>query len=426
MVRSLAQWVEYIQILHPRSIDLSLERVAKVWDKFKPVEMPPVIAIAGTNGKGSSVSMLDSVYRHAGYRTGTFTSPHLVWFNERICLNNIPVSDDSLLESFERIEKLRGDTLLTFFEFNTLLALDIFCGEKLDVMVLEVGMGGRLDAVNIVDNDLALITEIAIDHSAWLGSDREQIGVEKAGIIEPDGLVVLADPDVPRSIVNIAKSKGAEFVQAGHDYQIQSAPEVGHRFASDHRGLSTFNGFELASSLKHVLNNTAGVIAALALMRQKLPIRAAQLTAGLARQSLIGRLQLIEGKPLILLDVSHNEASVLSMIEYIDSLQIGGRIHAVFGALADKDYGSAYDGLKKRVAAWYLSTLKGDRGQTARALGERLFRGNSELMGRSSVNLFDSPEKAFLDVKSKAGPRDLIVIFGSFHLVGAIIPHLNS
>jgi dihydrofolate synthase/folylpolyglutamate synthase len=426
LARSLTQWVEYIQTLHPRSIDLSLERVAKVWDKFKPVEMPPLLAIAGTNGKGSSVSMLESVYRYAGYRTGTFTSPHLVRFNERISLNNIPVSDEILLNSFERIEKLRGDNSLTFFEFNTLLALDIFCATKLDVILLEVGMGGRLDAVNIVDNDLALITAIAIDHSAWLGTDREQIGVEKAGIIEPGGLVVLADPDVPRSIVNIAISKKAEFVQAGHDYHIRPTPGVGHLFASDHRRLSAFNGFELAPSLKHVLNNTAGVIAALALMAQKLPISEAQLIAGLAKQSLIGRLQLIEGKPLILLDVSHNEASVLSMIEYIDSLQIRGRIHAVFGALADKDYGSAYDGLKKRVAAWYLSTLKGDRGQTARALGERLFRGKSELMGRSSVNLFDSPEKAFVDVKSKAGPRDLIVIFGSFHLVGAIIPHLNS
>ncbi|MCP4009533.1 MAG: bifunctional folylpolyglutamate synthase/dihydrofolate synthase [Proteobacteria bacterium] len=426
MSRSLDQWIEYIQTLHPRTIDLSLDRVAQVWDRFKPAELPPVIAVAGTNGKGSSVSMLESIYRYAGYRTAAFTSPHLVRFNERLCLDNIPVDDDRLLASFARIEALRGDVSLTFFEFNTLLALDIFCAEKPGVILLEVGLGGRLDAVNIVDNNLALITAIDIDHTAWLGSSREQIGAEKAGIIKAGGLAVLADPEAPRSMVDIAKSRQAVLVQAGIDYQLEAGPQEKCCFSSEQAGLAMFDGFEFEPALQHVYMNSGGVLAAIAMMNSRLPITRAQLRTGLARQKLSGRLQLIKGEPSILLDVSHNEASVLSMLEYIDSLAIEGRIHAVFGALVDKNYGSAYDALKARIDAWYLCDLEGDRGQSAAALGEKLFAQESNFGNGLNAGFYPSPQKAFVQAKQKADARDLIVIFGSFHLVGAIIPTLTS
>jgi len=426
MPRSLDQWIEYIQTLHPRTIDLSLDRVAQVWDRFKPSELPPVIAVAGTNGKGSSVSMLESVYRHAGYRTAAFTSPHLVRFNERLCMDNISVDDDRLLASFVRIEALRGDVSLTFFEFNTLLALDVFCTEKPDVILLEVGLGGRLDAVNIVDNDLALITAIDIDHTAWLGTSREQIGVEKAGIIKVDGLAVFADPKAPRNMVDIAKSKQAELVQAGIDYKLEDCPQKKCCFSSAQACLAMFDGFEFEPALKHVYMNSGGVLAAIAMMNSRLPINRAQLRNGLARQELSGRLQLIEGKPNILLDVSHNEASVISMLDYIDSLKIKGRIHAIFGALADKNYGLAYDALKARIDAWYLCDLEGDRGQSAVALGEKLFAQELNLSTGLNTGFYSSPQKAFAQAKQKADAQDLIVIFGSFHLVGAIIPTLTS
>ena len=426
MPRSLPQWIEYIQTLHPRSIDLSLDRVAKVWDRFKPDALPPLIAIAGTNGKGSSVSMLESIYRHAGYRTAAFTSPHLVRFNERICLDNVPVDDDRLLVSFERVESVRGDVPLTFFEFNTLLALDIFCNATPDVILLEVGLGGRLDAVNVVENDLALITAIDVDHTAWLGNSREQIGAEKAGIIKAGGLAVLADPDVPQSAVDIANTIGASFVRSGVDYTLKPGPQRKFTFISEHPKLQAFDGFEFAPALRHVHNNRGGVVAVVAMLYDRLPVNQAQLRIGLSKQKLSGRLQLIPGEPLILLDVSHNEASVLSMLEYIDTLDTQGRVHAIFGALADKDYGSAYEALKSRIDHWYLCDLEGERGQSAEMLREKLFVHPSLQENHANVALYVSAERAFSEAKLQAEDEDLLLIFGSFYLVGAIMPILTN
>ncbi len=424
--RSLTDWIDYIQTLHARTIDLGLDRVLQVWERFKPATLPPVIAIAGTNGKGSSVSMLESVYRQAGYRTAAFTSPHLVHFNERICLDNIPVDDARLLASFERVEGFRGDVPLTFFEFNTLLALDIFCQAEPDVILLEVGLGGRLDAVNIVDNDLALITAIGVDHTAWLGTNREQIGGEKAGIIKPGSLAVLADPDIPRSVVDVARANQAKFLQAGLDYQLQITPQRTCKFSSVHPLLACFNGLEFAPALQHVQHNRAGVVAAVALMGRRLPVNHCQLQKGLSTQTLRGRLQLIEGAPLTLLDVSHNESSVFSMLEYIDSLHFGGRIHAVFGALADKNHGHAYEALKARINDWYLCDLQGERGQSAAALSEKLFGDNKQAGSQFTVGLYPSAEKAFIQAELNADDQDLLLIFGSFYVVGAIIPLLTS
>ena len=447
MTRSLAQWIDYIQTLHSRTIDLGLERVAQVWERFRPEALPPVIAVAGTNGKGSSVAMLESIYRGAGYRTGAFTSPHLVHFNERIRLDNVPVGDRLLLDSFRRIEAVRGDVPLTFFEFNTLLALDIFSAAPLDVILLEVGLGGRLDAVNIVDNDLALITAISIDHQAWLGDDREQIGREKAGIIKPSGRLVIADPEVPQSVPETARAQQADFVEAGRDFRVlemtefgnesQSAPpgpqgdsEPGiaprHCFSSTHTVLRRYNGFEFIPAQAHVHHNMAGVVASVAMLADRLPVDETQLKAGLEGYSIRGRLQLIEGAPRILLDVSHNEASVLTMLEYIDSLQVSGRIHAVFGALADKDYGAAYQALQQRVAHWYLTSLHGPRGQSAQELGEQLFGSGFAADTRPDVFIFNTPLNAYNQARLHSDPDDLVVIFGSFHLVGGILPHLEQ
>lgn len=425
--RSLAQWVDYIQTLHPRIVDLSLERVAIVWARMRPQTLPPVIAVAGTNGKGSSVSMLESIYRRAGYSTGSFTSPHLVRFNERICLNNKPVSDHRLLAAFNKIEQIRGEVSLTFFEYNTLLALEIFCATGVEMMLLEVGMGGRLDAVNIVRNDLALITSIGLDHCAWLGHDRESIAVEKAGIIKNQGQVVIADPLAPENIARIAMQKQAKLVQAKQDYQLEPQADGDGRmiFRSAHEDLRVFSGMLLPHAPAHQQHNMAGVIAATAMMKKELPVTAEQLKAGLEQQSLAGRLQLIEQAPMLLLDVSHNDASVMAMIDYIDTLQIPGRLHAVFGALADKRYEQAFELLKSRVSSWYLATLEGERGQTATALGKQLFTDQQRESTQLDLRYFDHAQAAFASALASAEKHDLIVIFGSFHIVGAIITDLN-
>lgn len=423
MARTLTQWIAYIQTLHPRTIDLSLERAAAVWEKFKPAELPPVVAVAGTNGKGSSVSMLESVYRQAGYQTGAFTSPHLVRFNERISLNNLPVSDEILLQAFNEIECLRGDIRLTFFEFNTLLALKIFCQFELDVLLLEIGMGGRLDAVNIVNNDLALITAIGIDHSAWLGDTREKIGAEKAGIIKPAGRAVVADPQSPDSIARVARQQKANTVQAGDDYTLEADQTGELKFKSAHSSLKCYDDIVIHAELTHQQYNAAGVIAAVAMLNSRLPVSRSQLNAGFKKQTLGARLQLIEGAPLILLDVSHNEASIFAMIDFIDKLPIKGKLHAIFGALADKRYNTAFEQLQRRVDVWYLATLEGERGQSAQDLSDKLFSGAQ----KEAIDycLFETPIAAYKLAKKIAKKRDLIVIFGSFHLVGAIIPSIE-
>jgi dihydrofolate synthase/folylpolyglutamate synthase len=426
MLRTLPQWVDYIQTLHARTIDLGLDRVTEVWDRFKPAALPLVIAVAGTNGKGSSVSMLDSVYRQAGYDTASFTSPHLLRFNERICLNNIPVDDARLLASFEYIEALRGEVPLTFFEFNTLLALDLFCRARPDVILLEVGLGGRLDAVNVVNNTLALITSIGIDHTAWLGDSREQIAIEKAGIIKSSAKAVFADPDIPESAISIAKANEAEFIQAGIEYSLAKAEQGARIFRSEHASLEMFNGLKLEPALAHVHNNQAGVVATIGMLNDHLPVEQTQLLAGLEKQSLRGRLQFFEGKPSILLDVSHNEASVLAMLDYIDKLELQGQVHAVFGALADKNYGLTYEALKARIKHWYLTDLEGERGQSAEALSAKLFAGALRSDERTQISLYSSPELAFFAAKRNAESTDLVLIFGSFYLVGAIIPILTG
>ena len=423
MSRSLTQWVDYIQTLHPRTIDLSLERVAAVWDKFKPASLPPVIAVAGTNGKGSSISMLESIYRHAGYQTAAFTSPHLVHFNERICLNNQSVADDVLIEAFVRIEQLRGNIGLTFFEFNTLLALDIFCNNDPQVILLEVGMGGRLDAVNIVENNIALITAIGVDHAAWLGDDREQIGMEKAGIIKHRRLAVLADPACPASVRQIAIEREASFVQAGLDYRVLNLVESQATFSSRHAQLVGYDGYTFKAALAHHGHNTAGVIATIGMLSEVLPVSQIQLRKGLENQSLRARLQLIEGQPTILLDVSHNEESVTALAQFLESLSIMGLVHAVFGSLGDKTYSHSMQDLKRQVQHWYLATLEGDRGQNAKSLCDKLFTAEEKIT--TDYQLFASPEAAFYRAQQRAHKHDIIVIFGSFHLVGAIIPIID-
>jgi dihydrofolate synthase/folylpolyglutamate synthase len=270
---------------------------------------------------------------------------------------------------------------------------------------------------------MALITAISIDHSAWLGNDREKIGVEKAGIIKANGLAVLADPQLPKSVRRIAEKSLAKIVQVGSDYEIAYAQAKAVVFSSSHPRLGQYHNFKISTAIPHQQENNAGVIAVVAMLNFVLPVSRKQLAKGLKNQHLSARLQLIDREPKILLDVSHNEESVSAMLAFIDGLQINGRIHAIFGALADKRYNTAFTELKKRVDAWYLTTLDGERGQSAQALADKLFSAKEKMT--NNYQLFKTPMSAFDLAKRMADKHDIIVIFGSFRVVGAILPSIE-
>ncbi|MBW9262819.1 MAG: bifunctional tetrahydrofolate synthase/dihydrofolate synthase [Candidatus Thiodiazotropha sp. (ex. Lucinisca nassula)] len=409
---SLEQWLDWQTTLHPKEIELGLERVASVWQRLKPAGLQSlVMTVAGTNGKGSSVAMLESIYRQGGYRVGAYTSPHLVRYNERIRIDGREVSDEALCLAFEQVDQARGETVLTYFEFATLAALMIFAEQPLDLVILEVGLGGRLDAVNIIDADLALITTVDLDHTDWLGNSREEIGLEKAGIMRPKQPVVVGDSGIPESVPGFAKQIGAELYLAGRDFNASQS--------DDHLHWQRSGGEPLTLPLARLtgqaqLHNTSAVVMVTSLLQSRLPLQQGQLSQGLRQVSLQGRMQLIEGRPSLLLDVAHNAQAVASLRRYLDRLDWPADVYALFGLLKDKDTEAIVECLHSAISGWYLVDLPGARGQTAEQLA-RAVRQHGE---KIPVHCFSDFSGAFESVKSNAKAEDLIVIFGSFLVVG--------
>ncbi|MCG8098129.1 MAG: bifunctional folylpolyglutamate synthase/dihydrofolate synthase, partial [Candidatus Thiodiazotropha taylori] len=352
---SLEQWLDWQTTLHPKEIELGLERVASVWQRLKPAGLQSlVVTVAGTNGKGSSVAMLESIYRQAGYRVGAYTSPHLVRYNERIRIDGREVSDEALCLAFEQVDQARGETVLTYFEFATLAALMIFAEQPLDLVILEVGLGGRLDAVNIIDADLALITTVDLDHTDWLGNSREEIGLEKAGIMRPKQPVVVGDSGIPESVPGFAKQIGAELYLAGRDFNASQS--------DDHLHWQRSGGEPLTLPLARLtgqaqLHNTSAVVMVTSLLQSRLPLQQGQLSQGLRQVSQQGRMQLIEGRPTLLLDVAHNAQAVASLRRYLDRLDWPAEVYALFGLLKDKDTEAIVECLHSTISAWYLVDL---------------------------------------------------------------------
>ncbi|MCG7984175.1 MAG: bifunctional tetrahydrofolate synthase/dihydrofolate synthase [Candidatus Thiodiazotropha lotti] len=409
---SLEQWLDWQTTLHPKAIELGLDRVASVWRRLKPAGLQSlVVTIAGTNGKGSSVAMLESIYRQGGYRVGAYTSPHLVRYNERIRIGGREVSDDALCLAFEQVDQARGETVLTYFEFATLAALMIFAEQDLDLVILEVGLGGRLDAVNIIDADLALITTVDLDHTDWLGNSREEIGLEKAGIMRPKQPVVVGDNGIPESVLGYAKQIGAELYLAGRDFNVSQSDD---RFLWQRSGgeTQTLPLARLAGQAQ--LHNTSAVVMVSSLLQAKLPLDQDQLSQGLRQVSLEGRTQLIEGRPSLLLDVAHNAQAVASLRSYLDHLDWPAEVYALFGLLKDKDTEAIVACLHSAISAWYLVDLPGARGQSAELLA-RVVRSHGE---KIPVHCFSDFSSAFESIKGSAKAEDLIVIFGSFLVVG--------
>jgi dihydrofolate synthase/folylpolyglutamate synthase len=401
----LADWLAWQEKLHVKEIDLGLSRCRRVATRLaigKPNYL--VISVAGTNGKGSSVEMLGSILKAAGYRVALYTSPHLLRYNERVRIDGNPVEDAALCDAFERIDAVRGTTSLTYFEFGTLAALDIFQRSGIDIAVLEVGLGGRLDAVNLLDADVALITSIDIDHIDWLGASRESIGREKAGICRPGRPVVVSDPEAPRSIVGYAAEIGAKAQLLGRDFEYQTGAE-GWAWRSGTTGFSSLPNPALQGDFQ--LQNAAGVLMVLTALADRLSVDQKAIAKGLSNVVLPGRLQALPGPVSHLLDVAHNAESARELAAWLEAHPIAGRQHFVVGMLKDKDSRSLFECLHALADAWYLATLASSRGADAQSLIAALPNG-------IEAQCFSSVAEALRGARQNAAPGDRIIVTGSF------------
>lgn len=408
---TLAEWLAFQETLHPQTIDLGLGRIREVLSRLN---LPPAraftISVAGTNGKGSCVAMLDSILRSAGYRVGTYTSPHILRYNERIGINGTPAPDDRLLDAFARIEAARGDISLSFFEFGTLAALILFSEENLDFHLLEVGLGGRLDAVNVVDADIALIASIDIDHQEWLGDNRESIGFEKAGIIRSGKPVVLGDPEAPESILDVAREKGAPCYRSGRDFSFRIEGH-GWFWTGSEAGLGPLPFPAIPGD--HQFLNGSAVIQCLKLLSPSYPIPLDAISEGLKKVRLPGRFQFFPGTPAVLLDVAHNPQSVGILARHLVKNYPDKKIHAVFSVMRDKDVLSIVRLIQNQIHAWYLAPLSMTRAASPVELAEILHNAGVARVEADFANVGE----AFAAAQEASGPDDMVLVFGSFFLV---------
>jgi dihydrofolate synthase / folylpolyglutamate synthase len=408
---SLQGWLSWQEGLHPQVIDLGLKRVAKVNLALNPNDLkPPTVTVAGTNGKGSCIAFLEAIYRSQGYRVGSYTSPHLLKYNERIKINGMPVADRVICEAFERIESVRGEVSLSYFEFGTLAALDIFRHSGLDVQLLEVGLGGRLDAVNIVDADVTVITSICIDHCDWLGETREAIGREKAGIFRSGVFAVIGDPDPPESLLQCADTLNSPMLRFGKNFYYQKKP-VSWDWITEDRKLINMPLPGLKG--EHQFRNAATVITAVNVMNGILPVNEESIQKGLQEADLKGRFQLIEDDIPVLLDVAHNPQAVRALADYLHNIFPGRKIHAVFSMMKDKDIKGVIEIMQPLVAAWYVAPLSNPRTASTKQIFTAFVDCHVD-----NVSLgFEDFSKTFAAAKENAQAEEIILVFGSFFLV---------
>lgn len=418
---TLASWLSYLETLHPKAIDMGLERVREVAHRLAILPLPmPAITVTGTNGKGSSVQLLETIYQAAGYAVGAYSSPHLIRYNERIHINGREISDELLCQAFGRIEAARGDISLTYFEFGTLAALLLFKEANLSVVILEVGLGGRLDAVNIVDAEVAVITSIGIDHQEWLGSNRESIALEKAGIMRTNKSAVCGDLSPPDNLINHANAINTQIYCLGKDFTYDVAKE------SDHwHWLSGDLQWLNLPKPKILLQNAATVLQAITLCQSLLPVSMAAIQQGLREAFIPGRLHVLDAprnKVSIILDVAHNPQAVAILANKLSTEEITGRNVAVFGMLRDKDIRATVNCVKDHIAQWYIADIDNARGCQAAEISTVL----RDIPVVSPVNGFASIELAFQTALGAAEEGDRIVVFGSFCVVTPILAILSG
>jgi len=417
-MKTLSEWLAYCEQLHPVAIDMGLERVRQVAERLQLKLNVPVITVAGTNGKGSTCAMLEAIYLQAGYKTGVYTSPHLVDFEERCRLLGESPKADTFAAAFAQVEQARQDTSLTYFEFSTLAIMKMMADAALDVVILEVGLGGRLDAVNVMDANCAIITSIDLDHTALLGNDRDSIGLEKAGIMRSGRPVIISDPVPPYSIVKHAESLGADAWLMGKDFNF-SGDQLQWSWAGRGRRYSGLAYPALRGA--NQLLNASGVLAAIEVMRPQLPVTAQAIRNGLAMVELTGRFQIVPGEPVLVLDVAHNPHSVAALAANLDAMGFYPTTHAVFGAMADKDLQSMLKKLLPLVDAWYFTDLPLPRASSAQQLASDWGAMNTRKDAQASVH--ETPQKALDAAILAAKPTDRILVFGSFYTVGGVLQH---
>jgi len=426
---TVSAWLKAFQQLHPNQIDLGLERchtVAQTLNLFAP--QPPIISVAGTNGKGSSVGYLDSIYRAAGYCTGCYTTPHLLRYNERIQIQGQSVDDTLLCQAFNTINQARGTISLTEFEFGTLAAMLLFQQTGVDVILLEVGLGGRLDAVNVWDADCALITAIGIDHCEYLGDTREQIALEKAGIMRSQHPAVCADPQPPHTLLEYAKQHQVKLsclnstpnrlaqICSTYHYQKEATTWAWYNQQHNYQNLP-----KLSPDTDYAYQNAAGVLQVIDLMQISLPVPLSAVQTGLQTMCLSGRFQRLSNVPVpCILDVAHNPLGAQALCKALQQQGCKGKTHALLGMMQDKDITGTLAELKDVFDEWHLVNLLQERAASPATLQKHL----QELDIKASHS-YASVETAYAELSQHWQEQDLLVVFGSFHTVAGLLEIVN-
>lgn len=412
--RDLPGWLAHIERLHPQTIDLGLERVQRVLARLHIPKFCPLFIVAGTNGKGSTCTLIESILHAAGYRVGKYLSPHLVRYNERLCIAGQEADDASIAAGFATVEAVRGDEPLTYFEFATLAAWVTFSRAQLDALILEVGLGGRLDAVNVFDPDCSVITSVGIDHVDYLGDTREKIGWEKAHIYRPGRPAVCSDPEPPDSVLRYAADIGADLRLYGRDFGSEGDRQqwlywgpTGRRSGLPWPALRGANQ----------LLNASAAIAALEAVHALLPVGVQHVRTGLMKAELPGRFQVLPGRPVVILDVAHNPQAAAVLRENLVAMLGCRRTLAVVGMLRDKDMRGVFEQLRGRVDHWFIATLDNARGATAEEVAGVIRAAEAG----GDIETFGTPHEAFACARGVAGADDRILVFGSFHTVADVM-----
>lgn len=417
---SLSGWLELLESRHAVQIQLGLDRVSRVRDALDVRSDAVVITVGGTNGKGSTCAMIEAILLAAGYRVGCYTSPHLLRYNERVRIDGSEVDDQILVDAFRAVEEARGETPLTYFEHGTLAAWWAFSSTPIDVVILEVGLGGRLDAVNAIDPDCAIVTGIALDHMDWLGDTREKIGFEKAGIFRAGRPAICSDPMVPATLVDHARAIGADLKLVGEDFGFSGDRTQWTWWSKGgaRRGGLAYPALRGANQLL----NASAVLMALETLRQRIPVSMQAVRQGLMLVELPGRFQVLPGRPSVVLDVAHNPQAAGVLSENLSNMGFFPETWAVLGMLADKDVEGVVKLIQDRVDHWMLVSLPGARGLSAERLEQRL----RSVGVRGDIQRFESPAEGYAAARKSAGEGDRIVAFGSFLTVADVLTAVRA
>ena len=423
---TLPDWLAMLETRHSETrINMGLDRVQAVKARMQLAFTCPVIMVAGTNGKGSTCAMLESVLLRAGYKVGLYIKPHFLDFNERARVQGELASDEQLVASFNAVEAVRGDTPLTYFEFTTLAILHLLSQANLDVAILEVGLGGRLDAVNVIDADVAIVTSVDIDHTDYLGDTREAIGFEKAGIFRPGKAAICSDPVPPQSLIDHATAIGADLWLMGRDFNYSGDKQQWNYGGREQRRNSL--AYPSLRGANQILNATA-VLAALEVLRLKLPVGAQEVRTGLVTVELPGRFQVLPGRPSVILDVAHNPHAAAALNQNLGNMGFHPYTYAVFGSMHDKDIDGVLAAMSEHVDHWCLAGLPSPRAATASELAAKvqIMLEDKPDSSEHTVSIFDDPAQAFANAMSRAGENDRIVVFGSFLTVAGVMKARKS